>query len=262
MNLGIEGNAVLTVASSSGLGKASAIALAREDADVVVNGRDADRLEAAVEDIDAVGDGEIVGVQADLTEATDMERLVERTVEVFGGIDCVVTSAGGPPYGDFMDQTDKEWYDAFDMLVMGVVRVLREAQPYLKESGGTVVNITSLTVKEAVDSLVLSNSVRMSVIGLEKTLSREFAPEIRVNAVLPGYFETQRLKEGIEHDVDEGDYDSYEDGIIEMASEVPLNRVGDPSELGELVAFISSERASYLNGVAVPIDGGVTRSNL
>ncbi len=262
MDLGIQGNAAVTTASSSGLGKASAKALAREGANVVVNGRDADRLEAAVKELDAAGNGNVVGVQGDLTLAEDMERLVERTVEEFGGIDHVVSSAGGPPYGEFMAQSDKDWQDAFDMLVMGVVRLLREAEPYLTDGGGTVVNITSLTVKEAVDELVLSNSVRMSIVGLEKTLSREFAPEVRVNAVLPGYFETRRLQDGIEHDVEEGNYDSYQDGLDDMASEVPLDRVGDPVELGELVAFLSSQRASYINGVAVPVDGGVTRSNL
>jgi 3-oxoacyl-[acyl-carrier protein] reductase len=262
MDLGIAGNAALTTASSSGLGKASATALAREGANVVVNGRDEERLEAAVEEIDAAGDGEVIGVRGDLTVEGDMVELVERTVEAFGTVDHVVTSAGGPPYGEFLDQSDEDWYEAFDMLVMGVVRLLREAEPHLRDGTGTIVNITSITVKEAVDSLVLSNSVRMSVIGLEKTLSKEFAPEVRVNAILPGYFETQRFQDGLEYDVEEGTYDSYEEGLEDMASDVPLDRVGDPIELGELAAFLSSERASYLTGVGIPIDGGVTGSNL
>ena len=262
MDLGISDNVALVTASSSGLGKASAMELARADANVVLNGRDADRLEAAVEEVDAVGDGDVIGVEGDLAVADDPVRLVERTVDEFGAIDHIVTSAGGPPYGEFMEQDDEDWYDAFDMLVMGVVRTLREAKPHLEDGNGTIVNITSLTVKEAVDSLVLSNSVRMSVVGLEKTLSREFAPDVRANSVLPGFFETSRLQEGIEHDVEQGEYDSYEDGLAEMASDVPLDRVGQPRELGELVAFLSSERAAYLNGVAIPIDGGVTQSNL
>lgn len=262
MDLGISDNVALVTASSSGLGKASAMELARADANVVLNGRDPDRLEAAVEEVDAVGDGDVIGVEGDLAVADDPVRLVERTVDEFGTIDHIVTSAGGPPYGEFMEQDDEDWYDAFDMLVMGVVRTLREAKPHLEDGNGTIVNITSLTVKEAVDSLVLSNSVRMSVVGLEKTLSREFAPDVRANSVLPGFFETSRLQEGIEHDVEQGEYDSYEDGLAEMASDVPLDRVGQPRELGELVAFLSSERAAYLNGVAIPIDGGVTQSNL
>jgi 3-oxoacyl-[acyl-carrier protein] reductase len=262
MDLGIAGNAALATASSSGLGKASATALAREGANVVVNGRDEDRLAAAVEEVDAAGDGDVVGVRGDLTVAEDMVELVDRTVGAFGTVDHVVTSAGGPPYGEFTDQSDEDWYEAFDMLVMGVVRLLREAEPHLRDGTGTIVNITSITVKEAVDSLVLSNSVRMSVIGLEKTLSKEFAPEVRVNAILPGYFETQRFQDGLEYDVEQGEYDSYEEGLEDMASGVPLDRVGDPIELGELAAFLSSERASYLTGVGVPIDGGVTESNL
>jgi NAD(P)-dependent dehydrogenase (short-subunit alcohol dehydrogenase family) len=264
MELGIEGNAALVTASSSGLGKASAKALASEGAKVVVNGRDADRLEESVEDVrEAAADGtEVVGVQADISKKDDVERLVERTVEEFGGIDHLVTSAGGPPSGPFLETTDEDWYEAFDLLVMSVVRAVREAEPHLRDGGGTVVNITSRSVKEAIDSLVLSNSVRMSVIGLEKTLSKELAPEVRANAVLPGAHETSRIKELVEQGVERGEYDDYEEGIDEWSDGIPLGRVGKPAELGDVVAFLSSERASYLNGVAVPVDGGSGASNL
>jgi len=117
-------------------------------------------------------------------------------------------------------------------------------------------------VKEAIDSLVLSNSVRMSVIGLEKTLSKELAPEVRANAVLPGAHETSRIEELVKQAVERGDYEDYEDGLEDWSAGVPLRRVGEPRELGDVVAFLSSERASYLNGVAVPVDGGAGASNL
>jgi 3-oxoacyl-[acyl-carrier protein] reductase len=172
-----------------------------------------------------------------------------------------VTSAGGPPPGSFLDTDDEDWYDAYDLLVMSVVRLAREAAPHLREDGGTIVTITSRSVKEALDDLVLSNSVRMSVIGLEKTLSKEFAPEVRANAVLPGAHETARIRELVEARVERGEVDSYEDGVAAWANN-PLERVGDPMELGDTVAFLSSPRSGFINGAAVPIDGGSSGSNL
>jgi 3-oxoacyl-[acyl-carrier protein] reductase len=263
MDLELEGTSALVTASSSGLGKASARALAREGANVVVNGRDEGRLAETVSDLDDVGDGRVVGVQGDLTETADIERLVGRTVEEFGGIDSLVTSAGGPPSGPFLETTDEDWYEAYDLLVMSVVRTVREAAPHLAGSEqGTVTCITSRSVKEAIDSLVLSNSVRMSVVGLEKTLSQELAPDVRANAVLPGPHETSRIEELIEQAIERGDYDSYEEGLADWAAGNPLERIGDPIELGDTVAFLSSPRAGYINGVALPIEGGESGSNL
>jgi 3-oxoacyl-[acyl-carrier protein] reductase len=263
MDLEIDGDAALVTASSSGLGKASATALAREGANVVINGRDEDRLAAAVEEISETATGEVVPVAGDLTDPDDVERLVDRTVEEFGGLDHLVTSAGGPPSGPFLETADEDWYDAYDLLVMSVVRLCRAAaDPLRAGEGGTIVTITSRSVKEAIDSLVLSNSVRMSVIGLEKTLSQEFAPDIRANAVLPGPHETARIRELIEQGVERGEYDSYEEGLAARGSSNPLERIGDPMELGDTVAFLSSPRSGYINGTAVPVDGGLGRSNL
>ncbi|MGB9965554.1 SDR family oxidoreductase [Halobacterium sp. CBA1126] len=262
MDLEIDGNAALVTASSSGLGKASAKALAREGANVVINGRDEDQLEDAREEIEEVADGDVVVQQGDLTDADDVETLVETTVDEFGTIDHLVTSAGGPPSGAFLDTDDEDWYEAYDLLVMSVVRLAREAEPYLKEGdGGTIVTITSRSVKEAIDSLVLSNSVRMGVIGLEKTLSKEFAPEVRSNAVLPGPHETARIQNLVEAAIERGEYDDYEEGLQDWASN-PLDRIGDPMELGDTVAFLSSPKSGYINGTALPIDGGSTGANL
>ncbi|SEV86453.1 SDR family oxidoreductase [Natrinema salifodinae] len=261
MDLQITDNAALVTASSSGLGKASAKALAREGANVVINGRDEDRLEAAKAEIEDVAAGTVVARPGDLTDEDDIEALVETTVDEFGGIDHLVTSAGGPPSGPFLDTDDEDWYQAYELLVMSVVRLAREAEPHLREGEGTIVNITSRSVKEAIDSLVLSNSVRMSVIGLEKTLSQEFAPEVRANAVLPGPHETERIESLVEQAVDRGDYDSYEEGLDDWASN-PLDRIGDPMELGNTVAFLSSPLSGYINGESVLIDGGSTGANL
>jgi 3-oxoacyl-[acyl-carrier protein] reductase len=262
MDLGLDGDAALVSASSSGLGKASATALAEAGTDVVINGRDRERLDDAVADIRETATGEVVGAQGDLTDPDDVTALVEATVEEFGGLDHLVTSAGGPPSGAFLDTDDEDWYEAFDLLVMSVVRLVREAAPHLKEGGGTVTTIASGSVKEAIDALVLSNSVRMSVIGLEKTLSTELAPAVRANAVLPGTHETPRIAELVEQGVERGDYPDYETGVEEWSSGNPMERIGQPREFGDVVAFLCSERASYVNGAAIPVDGGDHASNL
>lgn len=262
MDLEIEGNTALVTASSSGLGKASATALAREGVNVVVNGRNEDRLTEAVAEIEAEATGEIVGIAADLTDEDDVTDLVERTVAEFGGLDHLVTSAGGPPSGPFMETSDDDWYEAYDLLVMSVVRLVREAAPHLRAGGGTVVTITSRSVKEAIDALVLSNAVRMSVVGLEKTLSKELAPEVRANAVLPGAHETARIQELVEQGVERGDYESYEAGLEERGQANPLGRIGDPMELGNTVAFLSSPKSGYVNGESILIDGGQSAGNL
>jgi len=262
MDLEIAGDTALVTASSSGLGKASATALAREGANVVINGRDEERLAEAQAEIEAVASGDVVTQQGDLTVAEDVEAMVRRTVDEFGGLDHLVTSAGGPPSGAFLETSDEDWYQAFDLLVMSVVRLVREAEPHLTENGGTIVNITSRSVKEAIDSLVLSNSVRMSVIGLEKTLSKELAPDVRVNAVLPGSHETSRIENLVEAAVERGEFDSYEEGMEARGESVPIGRVGDPMELGDTVAYLCSPRAGNINGQAIVIDGGSGSANL
>jgi NAD(P)-dependent dehydrogenase (short-subunit alcohol dehydrogenase family) len=186
---------------------------------------------------------------------------VNATVDEFDGIDHVVTSAGGVPSGSFVDMTDDDWYEAFDILVMGHVWTLREAQPHLVESdAGTIVSITSTSVREAIEGLVLSNAVRRAVLGTIKTVSREWAPEIRANAVLPGAHETPRIEELIEQALERGEYDSYGDGLADWSSDIPMDRIGDPEELGDVVTFLSSTRSSFVNGASVPVDGGRLRS--
>jgi len=263
MDLDIDGHVALVSASSSGLGKASAKTLARQGADVVINGRDEARLEAAVDEIEAVAEGRVVGQPGDLTDESDIESLVERTVSEFGRLDHLVTNAGGPPSGPFFSMDDEDWYHAFDLLVMSVVRLVRESAEYLRaDGGGTIVTITSRSVKEAIDSLVLSNSVRMGVIGLEKTLSKELAPEVRTNAVLPGPHETARTQQLIEDGIERGEYDSYEDGLQSRSQSIPVGSIGDPEDFGETVAFLSSPHSAHLDGVALPVDGGAGASNL
>jgi NAD(P)-dependent dehydrogenase (short-subunit alcohol dehydrogenase family) len=260
MDFELDGNAALITASTSGLGLASAEALAAEGADVTLCGRDGDRLDEARETVEAAGSGDVLAVQADITDAEDIERLVDETVDTFGGLDHLVTSAGGPPSGEFLDIPEEEWYAAYDLLVMSVVRTLSAAHPHLEESAaGTWVAITSTSVSEPIEGLVLSNAVRRGVTGVVDTVAREFAPAIRANAVLPGSHETPRIEELVEAGVERDDYDTYDEGLADWSDGIPLERVGDPRELGDAVAFLSSARASFITGTALPVDGGTLR---
>ena len=253
------GNAALVTGSSRGLGRAATRALLEAGVDVAINGRTESTLEQTATELreHATEGARVVPLAGDLTEPDDIERLVGRTVDAFGRLDHLVTSAGGPPSGPFLETTDEQWYDAFDLLVMSVVRLVRESAPHLRaDGGGTIVMITSRSVKEALNGLVLSNAVRMGVIGLEKTLSREFAPDIRVNSVLPGAHETSRIRELIEQGVERGEYDSESEGRAAFAEDIPLGRMGDPLELGNTVAFLCSPASSYITGQAIVVDGG------
>ncbi len=263
MDLRISGNAAVVTGSSRGLGKASAKALAHEGVNVVINGRNADDVEATVEELSEVGDGDVLGCVGDITDRNDVAELIDTAVTEFGGLDHLVTSAGGPPEGLLGEISDEEWQAGFDLLVMGYLRVLEEAaEPLQADGGGTVVDIESISVKETFGSLGLGSTVRMPTVGIGKIMARDLGPEVRVNTVLPGLYETGRFKEHVDHGVEEGQFDSYEDGVDNYGAVSPLERIGDPDELGDVVAFLSSERSSFLTGAAIPVDGGVTNSNL
>lgn len=261
MDLGLSGEVALVTASSAGLGRGCAESLAEAGAHVAVCGRDPERLadtEAALEEL---GDGEALAVQADVTDPDEVEDLVGEVVGTFGGIDHLVTSAGGVPPGTFTDMSEKEWYAAYDTLVMSAVWTVEQCREHLVASdAGTVTCITSVSVREVIDGLILSNAVRRGVIGLVKSLSREFAPDVRVNAVLPGAHETSRVEELIEDGIERGEYADYEEGLADWADDIPMGRIGDPRELGDVVAFLASDGASFVNGVALPVDGGTMRS--
>lgn len=259
MDLGVDGDTALVTASSSGLGFASASALAAAGANVVICGRTPERLAAAESEL-ADTPGEVLAVETDLTAPAEVEALVDATVDGFGGIDHVVTSAGGVPPGSFEDTDDQAWYGAYDTLVMSVVWTLRAARPHLAKSPkGTVTAITSTSVAEPIENLILSNAVRRGVIGVIKSVARDWAPSIRANAVLPGAHETARIENLIEAGIERGDYEDYQAGLDDWASAIPLDRIGDPTGFGQVVAFLASEPASFVNGVALPVDGGRLR---
>jgi len=252
MDLELDGDAALVTASSSGLGKATATALAREGADVLLNGRDDDRLAAAVADVGAAAapGATVAGHAADISRAGEVAGLVDRAADEFGGLDHLVTSAGGPPPLRPLEPDEADWRAAFDLLVMSVVRAVDAAAPLLSDGGGTITAITSRVVKEASPGNVLSSAVRMPVVGLTGTLSRELAPEVRANAILPGLHDTPRL-------------DSFDAaGLDARTDDLPLGRLGDPMELGDTIAFLASPRAGYVTGETIAIDGGSLASTL
>ncbi|MDG5775935.1 SDR family oxidoreductase [Haloarculaceae archaeon H-GB1-1] len=261
MELNIDGNAALVTASTSGMGLASAEALAREGANVAICGRTPERLTQAREQLADVGEGDVLAAEADVTAPDDVAALVEATVEEFGGLDHLVMSAGDPASGRFLDTTNEEWIGAMETLVMSVVYTAREAHAPLEESdAGTMVAITATSAQEILDAAALSNSMRRAVSGLLETLAREFAPEIRVNEIQPGPTETESLAGVIEDAVERGDYPDYETGLADWATDAPLGRVADPQEIGDVAAFLSSPRASYVTGASLPVDGGTIRS--
>jgi len=260
MDLQIQENRAVVTSLSDGLGKASAVALAEEVANVVINGRVEEKLN---DEIKEHATGSVIRHQGDITDEDDILALVNRTLENLSGIDHLVTSAGSPPSGAFMHLEDDDWDHAHQLLLMSVFRPIRESAEALRaDGGGTIVNIASRSVRGAIPPITLSNSVQMGVIGLEKTLSREFVPEVRMNGVLLGPHETNRIRSLIEKSVVSGEYDSYEDGLADRSASVPVGQIGDLMGLGRTVAFLSSPHSELINGTPVTIDGGLGRATL
>lgn len=263
MDLGLSGKVALVAASSRGLGRASAEELAREGAAVVMCARDeAVLLRAASEIRDATG-ARVEAVRADVSKPADVARVVTRAMETFGRVDVLVTNGGGPPAGPFETHDADAWHEAVRQNLDSVVELTRAVLPGMKtRRWGRIINITSIAVKQPVDNLILSNSVRAAVTGLARTLANEVAPfGITVNNVMPGYTRTQRVEDlaaknaalrGTSADVER----------VAWETQIPMRRLGDPRELAALVAFLASECASYTTGASIPVDGGWIRALL
>jgi 3-oxoacyl-[acyl-carrier protein] reductase len=260
VDLGLKGKVALVAASSKGLGKASALALAREGALVTICARSAAGLEAAASDIRGETGAEVLVVQADLTSADDISGVVAATVERFGGVDVLVNNSGGPRMGSFADLTDDDWRQALETVTLNFVRFVREVVPYMRaKRWGRIVGIQSSSVKQPVGNIDLSNGTRPGIAGLAKAIMPDLARDgITINLVLPGSFRTDRiLRRGGDETVAE-----QEASLASIAAGIPLGRLGEPMELGSLVAFLASEQASYITGAVYQVDGGAIRSNL
>jgi 3-oxoacyl-[acyl-carrier protein] reductase len=261
MDFGLAGCTALVAAGSRGLGRASARALAREGASVALFSRTAAAAEKAAHEIAAETHARTLGFAADTTKAPDLERAVAETIRAFGRLDVLVTNAGGPSPGTFATVTDADWQRAFELNLMSAVRLIRAALPHLEKSGrGRVILLSSTTVKQPIDGLILSNAVRIGVAGLAKTLANELGgKKITVNQVLPGRIDTDRVRE-----LDEARAKSTgasADAVRRQnEQQIPVGRYGDPDEFGAVVAFLASAQAAYLTGATIQVDGGATKA--
>lgn len=263
MDLGLKGKIAIVTASSRGIGRATAEILAAEGARITICARTAAAVASAAEQIRGRTGADVLALEADVTRAEDIERIVARTVEAYGTVNILVNNAGGPPAGTFDTLGDSEWQAGFELTLLSVIRMTRAVLPHMRRAGGgAIVNLQSTSVKAPIDNLMLSNAIRTGVIGLAKSLSFELAKDgIRVNNVLPGTIMTDRLREMLVLQSTRSGK-SVEELVRLREAAIPLGRLGEPEDLGNMIAFLASDRARYVTGVTVQVDGGLVRSLL
>ncbi len=258
MDLGLEGKVAWVQGASSGLGRATALALARDGASVACSARSVESLEEAAADIESETGGHCVAVPLDVSDAASISPAHDQVVNYLGPVDILLSNAGGPPPGPFESLDDEQLQSAFSLTTVSAWRSTKVVLPAMRDKGnGCILYLTSSSTKEVIPNLLLSNMMRAAVVGMAKTLSKELGPEgIRVLCVAPGRIETVRLLA-----LDEGNAERSGRPVEEVAAEakarIPLGRYGDPQEFGDVVAFLASERASYISGTSVTIDGGM-----
>lgn len=260
MDFQLQGKKALVIASSSGLGKAIAAELVKEGADVMLNSRSDDKLQAVQQELQQLGSGKVEYYAADITIPHEVEGLIRYTAETFGRIDILVNNGGGPPAGTFESFTDEDWENAFRLNLLSYVRTTRCALPHMKEHGGHIVNITSSSIKQPIPGLILSNTFRTGVAGMSKTLSQELAQyNILVNTVAPGRIATDRIKKLNENSAK--DKGVSVQAVAEQAQkEIPLGRYGEPEEFAKAVVFLLSGANTYITGSTLVIDGGLVEA--
>jgi 3-oxoacyl-[acyl-carrier protein] reductase len=257
MDLGLKDKVALVAAASRGLGRAVAEELAAEGASLVVCSRNEDKINQTATEIAQATGAKILAVAADVSNAEEVASLVQMGAERFGRIDILVTNAGGPPAGPFESFSLEQWEAATRLTLFSAIELARQVLPGMKERGwGRILNITSIAVKQPVDNLILSNSLRAAVTGFARTLANEVAQfGITVNNIMPGYTRTERVEE-LAQMMAEREKISPAEFVARWEKEIPMRRIGEPREFAALAAFLVSERASYITGTSIPVDGG------
>jgi 3-oxoacyl-[acyl-carrier protein] reductase len=260
MDLGIRGKIALVLAASKGMGRACATALAREGCSIALCARDPKALAEAVFAIQKEANVPILQRPADVTRDEDRRAFLDETIRRFGRVDILVNNCGGPRFGSLEDLADpKDWQEAFDRSLLQVVRWTQAVVPLMK-GWGRIVNIVSTSVKQPIDGLLLSNSIRPGVIGFTKSVSRELAPRgITINSILPGSIRTDRTMELAQARA-EKERIPIEEALKERSRDIPAGRLGEPEEIGAAAAFLCSRQAAYITGTTLTVDGGLTRS--
>lgn len=263
MDLGLKGKVVIVGGASKGIGKATAFGFAREGAKVAISARDPGQLQATAEEIRRETSAEVLTVPGDLSKAEATEQFIDETVKKFGTVHVLVANTGGPPLGGFGNMSDADWENAFSLNFLSTVRLIRKALPFMQQQKwGRIISVMSMSVKEPIDGLILSNGVRPAVVGMAKTLSREIGKHnITINTVLPGRILTDRLKSGISARAQRVGK-TLEQALQDSTTDIPLGRIGDPQEMANVIVFLASEAASYVNGVSIQVDGGLLRGLL
>ena len=260
MDLGIKGKVALVTASSKGIGKAVAEMLAEEGCSIAICSRNKEELIAAAGDIKKKFLVDPVWCVCDLNELKDIEITVESVVKQFGRIDILVNNCGGPEQGNFQQLSDKNWQSAFEQVFLSAVRFCNLIVPdMILREWGRIINITSVAVKQPIDNLMLSNSLRNGLIGFAKSLSNEVAKfNVTVNNIAPGYTLTNRIYD-LAVSKSKQEEKSHEDILIEMAKEIPMNRLASPEEIASVAVFLASKQASYITGNTIQVDGGLVK---
>jgi len=261
MDLGLSGKVAIVAGSSKGMGKATAMGLAAEGARVTMLARTGTDLERAAKEVRETCHAGVLAIPGDVTSYDDVRRVVRDTVARWGTVNILVNNAGGPTPGMFDEMDDAKWQSAFELNLLSTVRLVREVLPHMRKAGGgVIINLQSTSVKMPIDTLILSNSIRPGVIGLAKSLSRELAKDrIRVNNVLPGIIMTDRQREMLTV-WSQKQGKSFDEMKRQREGEIPLGRMGDPEEVANMIVFLASDRARYVTGVTVQVDGGLVRS--
>jgi len=261
MELGLTGKTAVVGGASKGLGRACALALAREGARLAICSRNREALEQAAKEISDETGSEVLPIPGDLSRYEDIQALISGAASHYGRLDILVSNSGGPPAGKAQDVGEELWEQAIQISLLFFARMSREAIPHMRrQGGGRIINIFSSSVKQPIENLVLSAATRMGALGFAKTLADEVAKEnILVNNVAPGFLRTDRMMEVIEH-MGDATGATPEQAMEMLESRIPMGRIGRPEELANLVVFLASDAASYITGATIQVDGGVIRS--